>query len=335
MKKQLFIPILIVAFSLFFAFPAFAQESDGGRGGTADAHDPRTPDRPMEIEAETVEKELAEARAHGGHGHGEVEKLVESFDQAHTIRGLNHLAGMALAMLHHEGHNPDGPVMQKLYRGYNNASINVTPSFTSGYNGAGACDLDFDTPAVLGTFFDDAQSTFSSSPHWVENCGDGELRVEPTVQNHYHLAYEDSSIDCIDFNTGKFGRTNGAACDPLADATQEPRYLGAHNGAEVITIRRTSGGGNAPFTVHSFVNVGNAAVKFRYRQAGGQWFQWNSMAGNTVWDVSAYVIDVVEVQITNAGTSLACGLDWKAGESGGWPVDYEPFFLELTIAILH
>jgi hypothetical protein len=80
--------------------------------------------------------------------------------------------------------------------------------------------------------------------------------------------------------------------------------------------------------VHSFANVDASPVKFRYLTGDGQWFQWNSLAGGWIWDVSDWVIDVVEVQILHAGTSLSCGPNWLTADPPNCPVAPVPIFVD-------
>jgi hypothetical protein len=80
--------------------------------------------------------------------------------------------------------------------------------------------------------------------------------------------------------------------------------------------------------VHSFANVGDESVKFRYRTGNGPWFQWNALAGHTIWNVGAYVVNVTEVQITNSGTSLSCGTDWLTAEPPNCPQAIPPIFVD-------
>ncbi len=329
MKKQLIAVLSTLVLSICLTVPMAAQDSaQPGRPDVGPRAPVQVPAPPAEISAEEVEKEVATLREHGRHDQADLNRIAEWLDTARTSRGAGQIMAMAMAALHERGIGPREPDAQALFRTYNAAGMDVRPSFTSGHGQGGACVIDFDNPAVLNTFFDKAQATFSSPPHWQEYCGSAQVSVEPTVYNHYHLLYEDATIDCIDSNTGHFGRGEPGNCVALADPAQEPRYLGTHHGSEVLHIRLTNGGVIEPFTMHSFVNAGDTPVKFRYQTLGGQWFQWNSMGGNQAWDVSAYVVDAIEVQITNADTSLACGPDWEAGGPGGCPFGAAPIFLD-------
>jgi hypothetical protein len=189
--------------------------------------------------------------------------------------------------------------------------------------------VSFDQPVLLASHVDpdDPQALYTGSL-WAQRCGAGTIEVEPLVHGHLHLLFEDTTIDCWDPEAGGFGRGDADDCTALAQPTHEPRFIGTHVGSEVIRIRRRSGGANLPFTLHTVAVVGDAPIKVRYRVGNGPWFQWNSLAGNTVWDFSAHVIGATEVQITHAGTSLSCGLDWEAGGPGGCPVGAASVFLD-------
>jgi hypothetical protein len=257
----------------------------------------------------------------------DAERDIAAFDRARTTRGLAHLAARGLAALEHGWTREAATLRRQLYLEFNRASQSVQPSFTFGYAGNGECLVDFDDHAILSGFPDDAQSTFTSPPHWVQSCGQGEVRVEPTVYSHYHVVYEDHTIDCIDQN-GDFGRGDPGDCDALDDPADEPRYLGSHVGDESIRIRYFSGGSSQPFTMHSFVNLGSTSVRFRYRK-NGVWYEWASLAGGWVWDVSDWVVGVTEVRITNTHAQQDCGLDWEAAFPGAeCDSDFSPFFLD-------
>ena len=179
------------------------------------------------------------------------------------------------------------------------------------------CFVGFDLSSILDAFPEQAMSTFVVEPYWRQDCGDkGQVRVEPitTIHNHYHLLYEDPDINCFDLDDGMYGREVDGECQSLDDFSVEPRFLGSMGGDEIIRIK-TVLGGEVPFDLISFANVGDEPVKLRYRNVGGQWFQFNSLGGQTNWGVS--VFDAVEVLITHAGTSLDCG----PGTEAGYPAD--------------
>ena len=60
------------------------------------------------------------------------------------------------------------------------------------------------------------------------------LRVEPVVDTHYHLSFEDESLDCLaltdpDGGGYGFGRRNSSGTCVAADWVHEPRYAAAHD----------------------------------------------------------------------------------------------------------
>jgi hypothetical protein len=290
---------------------------------------PVAPGRPSEVDDSTVRAELSAARRGAHPPAHDFARLVAAFGDALTTRGLNHLAAAALASAGGDRGPRAEALRARVRRAYNGAAPGVGPLDVLGFAGPGACDVGFDSPEVLASFPDKVEAIFSSPPHWRQACGTGHVVVEPLVHGHYHLAYEDPTIDCIDVeNTGRFGRGEPGACTPLADPAQEPRYLGTHLGTEVLRIRRRVGGANAPFTLHSFAVLRPTAVKVRYRTGNGPWMQWDALAGPAVYDVSAYAVGVTEVQVTNAGTSFACGPDFKAAGPGPCPADYTPYFVD-------
>ena len=287
---------------------------------------PQVAGSPQTVPARQVEREFLKKRGTGKHGN--VSGIIELFNQARTVRELNHWSSVALAALHGRS-DPEAQKLRDLvYRTYNQVAPGVNPTYTTGFEGAGLCDVDFDSPEVLDMFIDDAQAMFSTPPHWVQACGTGEIKVEPTVYSHYHLSYEDPTIDCLDEN-GMYGRGEPGNCDALDDPTLEPRFLGSHQGNEIIRIRLMGDDGPLPFRMDSFNNVGDEAVRFSYKNGAGQWFQWPSLAGNQSWYVGDYVINVLEVQIINAGNSPNCGIEgWEAAFPGGCSTNYLPFYLD-------
>jgi hypothetical protein len=196
------------------------------------------------------------------------------------------------------------------------------------------CFVGFDAYDTLEGIPDSPQgeTTFVYPPFYRQDCSDaGQVRIEPITPFylHYHLNFEDPTIDCVDpDNDWKFGRTVDGECEVVPDFAAEPRYMGPHYGNEIIRIRAhdVGTGVQMPFDVISFQVVTDEAVRFRYKNEGGQWFEWNNLGGPTNWGVSAY--DAVEVLITNADTSLDCGIDQEAGAPGGCPMDLTVFFVD-------
>ena len=292
---------------------------------------PRVVGAPRPVPATEVEGELAAARHDAHAAPHDFQAYVAGFDQARTVRGLNQLAFAARATLglRHEHTRPESAALQQIGLAYNRAAGGVAPSPMLGFSSGQPCMVSFDQPVLLAPHAaaDDPQALYAS-PIWAQRCGVGTIEVEPLFHGHFHLNFEDTTIDCWDADAGGFGRGEPDDCTALAQPANEPRYIATHLGSEVIRIRRRAGGANLPFTLHTVAVVGDTPVKVRYRVGNGPWFQWNSLAGNTIWDFSAHVIGATEVQITNAETSLSCGLDWVAAGPGGCPVGAGVVFLD-------
>lgn len=198
-------------------------------------------------------------------------------------------------------------------------------------SGSTLCPVDFDRHDILAALPQEAENTFA--PGWVQRCGPGKLRVEPLRYGHYHLGYQDPTIDCTDLMTGLFGRGEVGDCDPLADPAAEPRFLMSHIGNEVVRIRlRDSDGHSRAFGIHRFSNVRPEPVKVSFRNPDGAWFQWDSLAGNTIWDVSAHLELAEEVLVTHADSSLSCGPGWVSA-GGGCGYALPPFALDDIVAV--
>jgi hypothetical protein len=302
-------------------------------GGEPPRVEPKRPDAPEKVPAREVRRDIRRERRGPQHlTMRDFRDFIDWFDQALTLRALNHLTAIALHFAAHQPPRRAAVLTRQVYDGWARALPQVGPSFTIGFEGAGECDVDFDNPDVLATYFDDAASQIGDSIRWDEPCGNGVVRVDVLSNNHIHLSFEDLP-DCI--TGGQFGHCSDPPCAEFEDedcvpivAVNEPRTFAGHDGTTTIRIRHRVGGLNQPFTLHSFANVGNEPVRVRYRTTGGDWFQWNSLAGNTVWLTSPFTDDVTQVLIVNAGTSLTCGPDWEAAAPGGCPFDATPIFID-------
>ncbi len=292
---------------------------------------PRVPEAPVPISDREVRSEV---RLNRQMRHRERFEdflpLVQSFPQARTARGLKLLAAEAIGFTFGR-RDALAAVLRTTVSLATRCRVNdLLPDEPLGFADAGGCPVTFDQPGLLGATPDDTQNTFLFTPWWRQACGvDAEVRVIPMVYSHFHLVYEDPTIDCYDAD-GLAGRSQGDECVALADPAMEPREAAGHTGIEVLQIvrRHADLGTTQTFGLLSFANVGSQAVKVRYRKSNGDWFQWPSLAGNTIWDVSAFAFDVIEVQVTSSGNSDACGSEWEAGADGGCPINPVPFFVD-------
>jgi hypothetical protein len=292
----------------------------------------QVPPAPEPISERQVLEELAAAaRTVRELGMRDFQGLLSSFETARTSWDFQWLTAHALNIALHQRGEASDVMLRRLVQAQ--TSANVVPGFTSGFLGTAECIVGFDDPQSLAALPDKAKDTFAYAPHYAQGCGSdgGVIRFEPMQSSHYHLLYEDPTIDCVDLNTGSFGRGGPSNCTPLEDPAAEPRMLAPHINSQYIRIWRTAGFIVLPgtFSMAYFINVGESPVKVRYKTSGGQWFQWNSMAGNTGWDVSQFVVDVVEVQITHPSTDPPCGPNWEAAfPGGGCPPGGAPWVLD-------
>ncbi len=307
------------------AEPAVDQEP-------ADGAEPRRVGPPEPVSRDEVYSDLSDSSGKRELTLEDFRDFIRWFDQARTQRASNHLAAIALHFARHQPPHREAVLDRQVHDAVARVAPRLEPSFTIGFEGAGECDVDFDNPEVLATYSDNAVSQIPGSTRWNEPCGNGIVRVEVLKYDHIHLNFE-TPTDCI--VDAEFGRCSVANCVPFEDDNcvaidplAEPRDFAGHDGTTTIRIRHRVDGSNVPYTMHSFANVGNEPVKFRYRTEGGEWFQWNSLAGNTIWDTSAFTVDITDALIVNAGTSLSCGPDWLVAEPGGCPFDAVPIYID-------
>lgn len=306
----------------------------GGDGPAVDPQrvEPRRVGPPAPVSQAEVERDVVNTPGMPKLTLDDFRDFVRWLDQARTLRAASHLMGVALHFAHQQPPERRQVLAREVYDAFARAQPRLEPSFTIGSEGAGECDVDFDNPAVLGTYFDDAASQIGDSTIWDEPCADGVVRVDVLKNDHIHLNFE-TPTDCI--IDGQFGRCSAADCQPFGDPdcvaivpADEPRDFAGHDGTTPIRIRHLAGGSELAYTMHSFANVGNEPVRVYYRTQAGEWFQWNNLAGNQAWDTSAFTVDVTEVLIVHAGTSLNCGPDWEAAEPGGCPFNTAPIFID-------
>lgn len=315
-----FLVLSLTVFALALSGCDTVNESDEPLEGAAKASltispDVKKPGRPIIVSSDDVEEEIEGVLSGGGLSVDDFEMYVNSFESALTTNGLNYLMTGALAIKEEVFDEEASKSYGKLLaESYNEAVQDIRVSAPMlGYEGPGECDVDFDSQSILDSLPYDAANGISFPPHWLQPCGGSAVVVEPSRYSHYHLSFEDSSIGCYDPNSGLMGRleADGETCTALADPTIEPRFVTSHSGDEIIRVRLSWNGFDAPFTLHNFTNRSEVPVKVRYKlNPAGPWYTWQSMAGNTVWNTSDYTVDVYEVQFTNADANTSCGLDW-------------------------
>jgi hypothetical protein len=229
-----------------------------------------------------------------------------------TLRGVAHLSDLVA--------RPDTPTREDI--------VNLVGADYAGV--ATICFVGFSDHDALNGVPDVAANTFAYSPFYRQNCDVANVQVEPTVYNHVHLNFEDTSIDCVDTTVEgwPFGREVDGECVAVDDFADEDRILATHTGAGIvrITAEELFIGTPRTFDLISFANVSDIPIKLRYRTESGDWYQFDSLGGPANWGISAY--DVVEVLLTHEGTSLDCGIEEEAGAPGGCQTAFERFFAD-------
>jgi hypothetical protein len=207
------------------------------------------------------------------------------------------------------------------------------------------CSVGFDDPAALAALPDAAQNTFAYAPWWFQYCGGGLLNyavVRPLEYGHYHLAYEDASISCVDPNTGLFGRIQpDMSCSSAGiDHTMEPRYVAPHIGDERVHLYVVNQYVNPsdpysdstydkkPFDLKRLrVLAGSPPVRVCYKKVQeingpwlaapdvpldgstpGVWLCWNQL-GPALWDLSPWATNVREVKVTATDGASVFSID--------------------------
>lgn len=282
---------------------------------------PPIPVTDREVQAEVAAWQNAGQQFH--HSLEEFDYLLDQFDRATTKHELNSLTGAALATLEHlHGQVDKDSLLFRLNRFYQAAGP-FSPPFSIGDIGTDKCGVTFDTPGILDDFEDAAANTFTLPEYkwWEQPCGEGRIEIASTYYNHYHLGYSDPAVEFCPPNehsdTFFFGKRNDDdVCIPI-NPVLEPRDVSPHWFNDLFIVRRLNDNDEPlMFNFDSFANVTSENVEIRFKRNEGQWFVWPSLAGNTVWNLSAFAKDVVEVHISHPSATPDCGPGWIT-EPGG------------------
>ena len=107
----------------------------------------------------------------------------------------------------------------------------------------GECGINFDDAGAINALPNDARDTFALAPY-RQNCDNHVVVVEPLTHGHFHLSFEDPTIDCYGGigpgGSWAAGRTNGSDCDP-ADWVNEPRFVNSHVQDHWISVWMANG----------------------------------------------------------------------------------------------
>jgi hypothetical protein len=299
---------------------------DRDDAGTEGVREAPAPDR---LSEEQVREELARLPTELPEGVRDFQRLLRMIPAAQTSLALQWTMAHAADIAQDRPGRSSQAFLRRLQRELE--GVLVDPGFGTGIAQTAECHVGFDNPASLAALPDAAAWTYSDDPHYFEPCRTGFIRFEPLNYGHYHLVYEDPNINCFD-EDWMFGRTVDGVCVALADPAQEPRQIGAHLGPQVIRVRYQTGFGfdlPLPFALRYFINVGGEPVRIRFRNTDGEWFGWNSLAGQTLWVLGANAVNIEELFITHADTALDCGPDWGFTAAGSTcPVGGPPFFVD-------
>ena len=175
-----------------------------------------------------------------------------------------------------------------------------TGAGASTQNPLGECALTFDDPAALAAIPDQARYTFADG--YRAKCVQHYVNVEPMTYGHFHLTFEDPTIDCV---TGSgFGRQVGPDC-VAADWDQEPRRLNSHVADHWIRIWMEHGSTHqpVPFDLRR-IHVGlSTPIQLWFRTQNGTWWCWDELDDAETWVLEQWATNVVEVRIRGSASA--------------------------------
>jgi hypothetical protein len=273
--------------------------------------------RPEHISEDEVRDALARVDPHAGYGVADFQTLLRLFPSARRHVAFQYLTAKALDIADERPGRSSAQFLRRLVLAQSAAEFlpGLVPPFTA----SAECMVAFDDPQSLAALPDAAGDTRAWGSYAQFCAGTSVVRVEPMQYGHVHLNFENPLIGCINLEEGVFGYGEPGDLDcPPIDPLAEPRYLTAHLPDQVIKIWRTPGPLLVPltFSVRSIANVGGEPITVRFKTEAGFWNQFASLGGYTLWDLSDWVTDVVEVHITHAATDPQCGDDWIAQSPG-------------------
>jgi hypothetical protein len=212
--------------------------------------------------------------------------------------------------------------------------VTIPSLFAMGDARATTCTVTFDVSTPMGINAmangypgsptndptDYADDTFAFSPFYDQQCSSpyNVMYSNPTVYNHYHLNYENSSNLCI-YGTspfiGWFGRLTNGTCYLIN--YDSPRNLSGHSSDELIYLEFDNNSDSIQNffmgSIKIVAGASNGKGKIVLRRASDNtwWFWdltpgvWNWNGNNTVWngillgqtttDTSTAVFDSVSV----------------------------------------
>lgn len=183
-------------------------------------------------------------------------------------------------------------------------------------NYSSKCKVKFSDRDALNIIPEYAQDTFAFGPYWIQSCSqDRWAYVKPTVNNHFHLSYENADMQiCQILNT----------C-PEHDPRDQPRTLRTHTNSEKLELTLYKDSKYLPFGIKKIRIPGNTSVKICFKKRNesgapwvtnednlaaipGRWSCWNKL-GTGNWDLSNWVNNVVVVTVIGTGEGGTFGID--------------------------
>lgn len=205
----------------------------------------------------------------------------------------------------------------------------ATDGAADAHDWLGTCYVDWDNHFALTNVTAQARTTFAvptgiGASGQREPCNDGHaacwtyrhrcfndyINVEPMNYGHFHLSFEDPDMDCFtpdpgDGLGGGFGRGTPASC-PVVDWSEERRVMNSHVLDHWIKIWLEDRVSHAPrvFDLPWIWVAGDQPIQFWFKKTDGSWWYWSELNHSTIWNVSKWVHDVVEVRIRGASSGF-------------------------------
>jgi hypothetical protein len=202
----------------------------------------------------------------------------------------------------------------------------VLPSVSYSANPLASCAVNWDNPNALGRIYDKASTTFAvastydsngrlvywdpkpaepipssaqtNPKRWMykEYCGNGYISVWVQNYSHFHLSFEDPSMNCV--NEFGFGRMIGGKCVSPADYAREPRVAESHDGFSWWEILYLNGGTLKTFDLKTISVGGDTPIQMWFRKVDGSVWGWPELGAGVNWNVSGSASGIVAVWVS-------------------------------------
>jgi len=165
----------------------------------------------------------------------------------------------------------------------------AVPSKDTGIGKAVSCD-----PSTESCWWY-AQLTWDASNNY------GYYYVNPEYDGHYHLGFENDAfynpgcfVDPNDGDGSGFGLLSGSTCQAV-DWAAQPRYVSPHDEDEWF---ETFADGWHEYDATEIWNRGDVPIQVWVLGTDWNWYYWDNLAGNTVWDISSLAWSIYELDIS-------------------------------------